>query len=99
MIIYSITYAVEDKVESHWISYMKEVHIPKILKSGLSTDHHFTKVLAEETTDTAYNLQIHYPSRVHLEQFLSEIDQTIQNELNAKFQGKLGSFSTFLEQV
>ena len=97
--IYSITFAVENRAESEWIAYMKEIHIPQILKSDLVTSYHFTKVLSDETTDRAYNLQLHYPTRSHLEQYIAELDQEIQSRLQQQFNGKLGSFCTFLEQV
>ena len=43
MILYNVTVKVDPEVEDEWVNWMKEVHIPDVLKSGLFERHHFLK--------------------------------------------------------
>ena len=53
MIIYSITFAIEDGIEQEWISYMKEEYIANIMEIGLFNDFRFAKTHPVSDVDTA----------------------------------------------
>ena len=69
MIIYSITFAIEDGIEQEWISYMKEEYIANIMEIGLFNDFRFAKTHPVSDVDTAYNVQFRCESLTHLELF------------------------------
>jgi|ERR1043166_3116075 hypothetical protein len=56
MIIYSVTISLEASVEAEWIEWMKQIHIPDVLRTGCFSDCRLCKVVGEDTEPT-YVLQ------------------------------------------
>ena len=99
MIIYSLTFAIEEQSESDWITYMKSEYITKAMASGYIIDYLFTKIAADQGLDIAYNIQFRSPSKEKLDEYLLNHAPEMENELRQKFGGKFGTFFTFLEVV
>jgi len=99
MIIYSITFAIEDGIEQEWISYMKEEYIANIMEIGLFNDFRFAKTHPVSDVDTAYNIQFRCESLTHLELFEKQHASEIDEKMVEKYKGKFGSFRMVLEEV
>lgn len=99
MIIYSVTYAIEDRIESEWITFMKEHHLPQLMNSGHFEDYTFSKIRAQEKTDTAFNLQLKFLNEARLKTYLSDFQRELEQAMHAKYQGRYASFSTILEEM
>jgi hypothetical protein len=52
MIVYNVTFSVDKNIADEWISWMKEIHIPKLLKEGLFESCKMLKVLSHEDEQT-----------------------------------------------
>ena len=58
MIIYNVTINIDFDVRDEWLAWMKEVHIPEVMKTGLFTSNQILKVLGnEEAGGATYSIQ------------------------------------------
>ena len=48
MLIYNVTTGVDKKIEQEWLIWMKEVHIPDVMKTKMFIGHKMYRVLASD---------------------------------------------------
>jgi len=99
MILYNITINIEKEVEEEWFVWMKQIHIPAILDTGLVKDNKILKLLTEidESMGITYSFQYFLPDRTSLEKFQNEYEPLIDSTLYKKYQNKFVEFRTVLE--
>jgi len=49
--IYNVTVVVDPSIVDGWMRWMKEEHIPEVMKTGLFTSYLFTEVFPEQEQD------------------------------------------------
>lgn len=49
--IYNVTVAVNPIIEEGWVKWMKEVHIPEVMETGMFHGYLFTQVFPEQEQD------------------------------------------------
>ncbi|MFM7022374.1 MAG: DUF4286 family protein [Flavobacteriales bacterium] len=99
MIIYSITFAIDDTVEQEWIEWTKNHYIGKIMDIGLFNDYRFSKTHPSTEVETAYNIQFRCASLTHIELFEKQHAPAINERMIEKYRGKFGSFKLVLEEI
>ncbi len=99
MIIYSITFAIEDSIEKEWLEYMKEQYIQEVMEIGLFNDYRFSKTHPVSDVDTAFNIQFRCESLTHLELFEKQHAPSIDEKLVEKYKGKFGTFRMVMEEI
>tara|TARA_B100000767_G_scaffold275797_1_gene315846 strand:- start:2291 stop:2605 length:315 start_codon:yes stop_codon:yes gene_type:complete len=100
MFIHNVTTLVELSVESQWMCWMNDEHLPKIMKTGKFIKVILFKVIAEEDMGgTSYAAQYHCNSRDDFERFLAEDAPMLRNLAVEKFGERILSFNTELEQI
>lgn len=99
IIIYSETTAVAESVEQNWLEFMKTVHIPSIMETGLFLDYRFVRVPASEGVDVSYNLQLRCENNEKFNQFKAFHEAGFQSVIAQRYQGNYGSFNTMLEEL
>ena len=57
MFIYNVTVNIADDVHEEWLSWMKEIHIPEVMKTGCFTDSGILKVLYVADEGHTYSIQ------------------------------------------
>ncbi len=45
MFIYNVTINISDDVHHNWLKWMKEIHMPEVMRSGCFVDNQILKVL------------------------------------------------------
>jgi hypothetical protein len=48
MIIYSVTIVIQAGIESEWVDWMNNIHVPDVLRTGCFSECRFYKVLGSE---------------------------------------------------
>ena len=99
MIIYNVTVNIDDTVHDDWVKWMKNVHIPDVMSTGLFTESRFCKVLAEEDTGTTYSIQYTCANMETLEKYYREHGPRLQEEHTQRYKDKFVAFRTILEVV
>ncbi len=99
MIIYSITTALEESIEEKWVEFMKNDHIPLIMKTGLFKDFRFVRVIPGQGVDISYNLQLRCSGHPELNQYRGMHEKMLESIIQKHFEGKYASFQSVLEHV
>lgn len=99
MILYNVTVNIDEEVRDEWLAWMKEVHIPDLLNTGLFTSCKLARIMAEEAGGNAYSIQYFAPSILEYERYVKEYAPKFQAEHNEKFNGKFAAFRTLLHVI
>ena len=101
MIIYNVTINVEDDAHQEWLVWMKETHVPEVMRTGLFLDHNFSKLLTRQDDETGATYVIQYlcESMEQYEKYQADFAPELQAETQKKFGGKFVAFRTLMEKV
>ena len=101
MIIYNVTINVEDSVGESWLDYMKNEHIPDVMKTNCFVDYKFSKILTRHDgeTGTTYAVQYRCDSMAKLEEYQEKFAPALQKDHTEKYRDKFVAFRTLLEEV
>lgn len=99
MIIYNVTVNVEESIHDQWLAWMRAVHIPDVLKTGMFTDYRLCKVLSEEDTGLTYSFQYTCNSMELYKKYRDEFAPSLRNQVSEKFGDKFVAFRTLLEVI
>lgn len=99
MIIYNVTINVQEDIHDKWVKWMKEEHIPDMLKTGKFTRALMTRVLVKEPMGgITYSVQYTAESKRMLERYYAEDAEDLRSRSGA-FNGKFVAFRTELEVI
>lgn len=100
MVLYNVTVRVEQAVEAEWLAYMKEQHIPDVLKTGFFEGYYMAKILAEtDPGAVAYAIQYRCKSQTELARYEKECAPALREDFIGRFGEKALSFRTLLEVI
>lgn len=100
MIIYNVTVNVEPSIHLDWLEWMKKVHIPEVLSTGLFLEHKILRVLSiEEGEGHTYSIQYTLENQSQLELYMQEHAPRLQREHIERYRNKFVAFRTILEIV
>ncbi len=101
MIIYNVTVNVEHDIEHEWVNWMKNIHIPEVMQTGMFTSQRFLKLLneIEGNTGSTYAIQYYCHSMQELQDYLENFAPSLQKKHTSRYEGKFVAFRTFLEEL
>ncbi len=99
MILYNVTVNVDADAHDEWLEWMKEVHIPDVMATGMFVESKLARILAEEAGGKAYSIQYFAKSMDEYGKYLEEFAPKLQADHENKFKGKVASFRTLLHVV
>lgn len=100
MILYSITFSVDENVHQDWLNDLKTIHIPSILLSGLISEYKILKLLNEHPDGgITYNCQLFMNDMTEVQTFEQDFEYTFLLSMEKKFAGMFIPFKTHLEVI
>lgn len=101
MILYNITFNVEQDVTVEWQEYFKTTHIPYLQEKPMIEEVKLLKLMTElpEVEGTTYTCQIRFKGQDQLEFFFNEVEVVFYNNLQERFSGKYVFFNTILQEL
>jgi hypothetical protein len=99
MILYNVTINIDISVHKEWLLWMKEIHIPEVLSTGLFTENKICKIHAEEEGGTSYSIQYLAKNMEDYQLYQKKYAPALQQKHIEKYNGKFGAFRTLLEVV
>ena len=99
MILYNITINIDYDVHDDWLLWMKEVHVPDVLKTGLFLNAKICRIHAEEEGGKSYSIQYLLKNMGDYETYQKEFSSKLQQQHSTKYKGKFVAFRTILEVV
>lgn len=99
MILYNVTINIDEEVHDEWLEWMKEIHIPDVLATGLFIENKICRIHAEEKGGKAYSIQYISKSMEDYQLYEKEYAPALQKDHTKKYNGKFAAFRTLLEIV
>ncbi|EKB49510.1 DUF4286 family protein [Cecembia lonarensis] len=100
MLLYNVTVNIEKDTEEEWVIWMKEVHIPDVLATGMFIENKFYKIL-HDSEDGSVNYSVQYFTD-HMDKILDyqkRFAPKLQQDTKDRFGEKFVVFRTLLETV
>jgi len=101
MVIYSVTITVKIEIEKEWFDWMKNIHAPKVVKTGCFSAFKMYKVLipSNEPGEVSYKVDYFCESYEQYKTY-SETEATkLQREHAEKFHGKITTARAVFEEI
>lgn len=100
MILFNITVNISQAAEKDWLRFMKEVHIPEIMASGLPLETKLLRLLTEiDNEGVTYTNQFIFRTMEDFLAYQTNYQAELQNKHHQKFNGQYVSFRTLLEEA
>ena len=100
MFLYNVTVGIDKVAEQEWLQWMKEVHIPKVLETGMFVDFKIYKVLHDQDEGSvSYSVQYFAQTIKHVTAYFEKFAPRLMEEHRIQFQDKHVAFMTLLEEV
>jgi len=99
MIIYNVTIKIDTAIENDWVSWMKEKHIPNVMKTGFFVDHRICRVLLDEVDGSTFAIQYTCKNMKTLQQYQQEHAPRLQKEHTERYKNRFVAFRTLLEPI
>jgi hypothetical protein len=100
MIIYNVTVGVDTSIEAEWLSWMKKVHIPNVMRTGLFVSQRILKVIThDDPASASYAIQYTATSIETLQQYLDRHAPALRQEVQDKFGDRQVAYRTILEEL
>lgn len=97
MIIYNVTVKVDNDVAADWVRWMKQEHMPDLMKTGLFVDYRLCYLLEQDEADgKTYTAQYHCDSMEHYNTYIAEYAQQMREKAFARFGNKFAAFRTVM---
>jgi hypothetical protein len=99
MIIYNITFNVENDIKPEWLDFMQREMIPLMLKSRLLHSAVLSELLIDEPQGTSYALQFRSDNAGNLKKFQDRELQPILSAMHRKYGDKVVYFPTEMKII
>ena len=100
MIIYNTTVQVAGPIAEAWISWLKEVHIPAIMKTGCFTHHTIVRLLEiDESEGPTYAIQYSAESKADYNRYIALHASGFQKQSREQWGDGYVAFSSVMQVV
>lgn len=99
MIIYNVTISIDADAHDEWLAWMKEVHIPEVMATGLFTTSRMLKVLDAADDGLTYAIQYTAVDMAAYERYRDEHAPRLQASTQQRYGGRFAAFRTLLEVI
>jgi hypothetical protein len=100
MVLYNVTVNIESVVEEEWLHWIKSIHIPKVMATGMFVESKIFKLLHDEGDGSAtYSVQFFAASVKQVNEYLETHAPALVQAHMERYRNKHVAFRTLMEQV
>ena len=100
MIVYNITIKILPVIETEWLLWQKQQHIPEVMASGQFYEYKFYRLLEQTEPDgITYVIQYFASSIDHYNTYVNEFAPALRRKALAKWGNQFIAFRTVLQVV
>jgi hypothetical protein len=100
MILYNVTVNISRMAEQEWMEWMKTVHIPEVMATGLPVAHKMLRLLTEvENEGTTYSVQYTFATMDDYFDYEKNHQAELQQKHHTRYKDRYVAFRTLLEEV
>lgn len=100
MFIYNVTLKVDESIHQDWLSWMKQVHIPDVMKTGCFEKHVFVRLMdVDESEGPTYAVQYYAVSKAQYNRYIDLYSPRLRQDGLTMWGNKFIAFRTLMEVV
>jgi hypothetical protein len=101
MYAYNVTVNIDSDVHDEWLKWMKEVHIPQVMATGLFESSKMFRLLTreEDESGTTYAIQYFCKDLESYDRYQADHAASLQAETRRLYEGKFAAFRSLMEEV
>ena len=100
MIIYNVTVKIDKTLSEDWVSWMKSIHIPDVLATGIFTDYRLCRIFEdEEDGGETFATQYFCNNLSDFQRYQKEFAPALQQEHMERYRDRYVAFRTLMEEL
>jgi hypothetical protein len=100
MIVYNVTVKVHTSIQDKWLTWLKEIHIPEILKTECFTHYKILQLLEIDNTEgNTYAIQYFAESKAAYNRYVEKYATTLREKSYQQWGDKFIAFRTVMQIV
>ena len=99
MVIYSVEITIEAAIETDWLEWMQQVHVPDVVRTGCFLECRIYKLLDAPRGESVYVMQYHCRSLDDYHRYRDQFAPALQKEHAERFAGRFRGARRLLEEV
>jgi hypothetical protein len=100
MIIYNVTVNIDNSVHDEWLQWMRQVHIPDVMRTGYFVSNRILKVMAdEESGGVTYSIQYTCKTMNDFLEYEHTLAPNLRQQHALRYKDKFVAFRTLLEEI
>lgn len=100
MLIYNVTTKVSHGINDDWLEWMKKEHIPKILATGMFTDHRMVRLLeTDDSEGVTYAVQYFCNNWEEYAEYIRRFAPDLRQKAIERWGDQIASFRTLMEVI
>ena len=96
MIIYNITANVSLEIVDKWLEWMKEVHIPHVMKTNMFVSCSINRIISNSDSGITYAIAYKCKSLKDLQKYEISFSKNLSKEYDIKFAQSAPTFRTIM---
>jgi Domain of unknown function (DUF4286) len=98
-VLYNVTVSVDEAIHEEWVNWMKSIHIPDVMATGLFLSNKLLRVHGHEENGLTYAVQYLAEDRQKLDTYFATYAPRLQQEHTLKYGSRAVAFRTILEII
>ena len=99
MIVYNETIIVEETIYDEWLSWMKGVHIPAVMATGLFKSYQILKVIDSPNEGVTSCVQYYTEKLEHINKYFTEHLSGLNAVHQQRYENKFVLYNTLMESI
>ena len=99
MIIYNVTVSLEKEIKDDWLKWMKNEHVPEVMKLGTFTKAQINKIISNPGNECTYCIAYTCKTTKDLHKYQTHFALKLQKKHNERYGEKAITFRTLMEIV
>ena len=100
MILYNVTVKIAESLETEWLQWMREAHIPDVMNTGLFINHKICKILHDdEDGGVTYAFQYFCKDMDTFQEYQAKHAKALQADHAGRYKDQYVAFRTLMEVI
>jgi len=99
MFLYNVTLILEDAAAQEWLQWMQDVHIPKVMATGMFVSNRLLKVVDSPNEGVTYCAQYVAETLDQYNQYQQLYAPALQEQLNERYKNRFVAYRSLMEFV
>ena len=97
MILYNVTVKIQKEIEQEWLQWMREVHIPDVMNTGLFVDQKICRIFEDDPAGSTYAFQYYCKDMDTFQQYQDQHAKALQADHAQRYNNRYVAFRTLME--